>query len=165
MQSQLDRAWEKLARALATGAGVGLVPVAPGTFGSLWGLLLAWRLQRLEWPPAIHVAVLVGILALGVPVCGRAARSYGSRDPGKIVYDELAALPLVFLALVFLAVPINFATGLAGSLLFRLFDIAKPWPVRRLEQLRGGLGIMADDVAAAAYAAVALWLIVRLLPF
>ena len=156
MQSQLDRAWEKLARALATGAGVGLVPVAPGTFGSLWGLLLAACLQWLEWPLAIHVAVLVGLLAIGVPICGRAARSYGSRDPGKIVYDELAALPWVFLA-----VPIGLVTGLIGFLLFRLFDIAKPWPVRRLEQLRGGLGIMADDVAAAAYAAALLWMMHR----
>jgi phosphatidylglycerophosphatase A len=128
----------------------------PGTVGSLWGLLIAWCFQRMSWPLPVHVAVLVGLAVLGIPICGRAARSFGSRDPGKIVYDEFVALPWVFLA-----VPIDLVTGLIGFLLFRLFDIAKPWPVRRFEQLPGGLGIMADDMAAAAYSAAALWLIAR----
>lgn len=152
MQSRLRQAWEKLARALATGAGVGLAPVAPGTFGSLWGLAIAAGLQHLGMSSGERLAALALVWLAGVPVCARAAESYGQKDPGKIVYDELAALPLAFVA-----APFNLATGLVGFAAFRLFDIAKPWPVRRLEKLPGGWGIMADDLMAAAYAALIVW--------
>jgi phosphatidylglycerophosphatase A len=73
------------------------------------------------------------------------------------VYDEIAAIPLVFLS-----VPLTFSTAILGFLWFRVFDIAKPWPVHRLERIPGGLGIMIDDVAAALYAAIALWISMRL---
>lgn len=148
---------------LATGFGLGLIPVMPGTFGSLLGLLLAWILNVLGWPIGIRIAVEAAIFLAGIPICGRAARLFGQTDPGSVVYDEIAAMPVVF-SFVFLSVPAVFSTSLAvpaavlGFLWFRVFDIAKPWPVRRLERAQGGLGIMIDDVAAAIYAAVALWL-------
>jgi phosphatidylglycerophosphatase A len=131
----------------------------PGTFGSLLGLLLAWILGVSGWPIGLRVAAEAVIFLMGIPICGRAARVFGQADPGSVVYDEIAAMPIVFLS-----VPLAFTTSLAlpaavlGFLLFRVFDIAKPWPIHRLERTKGGLGIMIDDVAAAIYAAIALWL-------
>lgn len=142
---------------LATGLGVGFIPVMPGTFGSLLGLLLAWILSFLGWP--IRLAAVAALFLVGIPLCGRAARLFGQTDPGSVVYDEIAAMPLVFLS-----VPLVFTTSLGlpaailGFIWFRAFDITKPWPVRRLEHLQGGLGIMIDDMAAAIYAMSALWL-------
>ena len=78
------------------------------------------------------------------------------KDPGQVVFDEIAAFSVVFLF-----VPISLRSAILGFLLFRLFDVWKPWPARRLERLPGGLGIMADDFAAAVYAAGGLWLIDR----
>ena len=142
---------------LATGFGVGSIPTAPGTFGSLWGLPLVWGLQQL--PPWGQYAAPIVCFAIGIPICGIAARRMGRKDPGAIVFDEIAAFPVVFLL-----VPINTVTAVVGFALFRLFDISKPWPAKRLERLPGGLGIMADDFAAAVYAAGLLWLIARWLP-
>ncbi|MBI3860919.1 MAG: phosphatidylglycerophosphatase A [Planctomycetia bacterium] len=142
---------------LGTGFGVGLAPKAPGTFGSLLGLPLVWGIQQLPgW--AWYVAPFVAF-ALGIPICGIASRRMGLKDPGAIVFDEIAAFTVVFLF-----VPISLATATIGFVLFRVFDIAKPWPAKRLEALPGGVGIMADDFAAAVYAGSLLWLIARWLP-
>jgi phosphatidylglycerophosphatase A len=144
---------------LATGFGVGLIPVMPGTFGSVLGLALAWTLELSGWPIGLRIAAEAAVFLAGIPICGRAARLFGQTDPGSVVFDEIAAMPLVFLS-----VPLVFSTSLAlpaavlGFVWFRVFDIAKPWPVRQLERAKGGLGIMIDDVGAAAYAAAALWL-------
>jgi phosphatidylglycerophosphatase A len=151
--------WDWTALILATGLGIGFVPVMPGTFGSLLGLLLAWVVGTSGWPVGLQIALEGVIFLAGIPICGRAARLFGRTDPGSVVYDEIAALPLVFLS-----VPLAFSTSTAipvailGFAWFRFFDIAKPWPVHRLERFPGGLGIMIDDVAAAVYAAIALWL-------
>ncbi|MGE3317304.1 MAG: phosphatidylglycerophosphatase A [Planctomycetaceae bacterium] len=153
LQSRQKTPGEKLAFLLATGLGVGLIPMAPGTFGSLWGLLLAAGLQAMGLHWGVHLGAIFLILALGIPICGTAAKLFPSKDPGAIVYDEFASLLLVFIA-----IPFTWRTALIGFLLFRLFDIWKPWPVRRLETLPGGLGVMADDVGAAILAAGALWL-------
>lgn len=142
---------------LATGFGVGFVPKAPGTFGSLWGLALAWGIQHL--PAWGQYAAPVVCFAIGIPICGIAARRMGLKDPGAIVFDEIAAFSVVFLF-----VPINLVTAVVGFVLFRLFDISKPWPVKQAEKFPGGLGIMADDFAAAVYAGGLLWLIARWLP-
>jgi phosphatidylglycerophosphatase A len=149
--------WDRTTLVLATGFGIGLIPVMPGTFGSLLGLPLAWLVGRSELPVGVRFALEGAILLAGVPLCGRAARLIGRPDPGSVVYDEIAAIPLVFLS-----VPLTFSTAILGFLWFRVFDIAKPWPVHRLERIPGGLGIMIDDVAAALYAAIALWISMRL---
>ena len=143
---------EKFSLWLATGLGIGLVSPAPGTVGGLWGLPLAWALALL---PTVNAQVLT-ILLLGlacVAVCGTAARVLGeTKDPQAIVLDEIVALPIVFLGVD----PTGAVVWFAGWLLFRLFDISKPPPIRRLERLPDGWGIVADDFAAAAEACVAL---------
>jgi phosphatidylglycerophosphatase A len=142
---------------LATGCGIGLIPWPPGTFGSLLGLPLVWGIQHLPVWGQLVAPVLCFLI--GVPICGIAARRMGLKDPGAIVFDEIAAFSVVFLL-----VPVNVYTAVIGFALFRLFDITKPWPAKRLEMLPGGWGIMADDFAAAVYAGGLLWLIARWLP-
>ncbi|MCA9240029.1 MAG: phosphatidylglycerophosphatase A [Planctomycetales bacterium] len=137
---------------IATGLGVGLVSPAPGTIGALWGIAWAWGVLSFAYPWG-WATVLVG-LAAGVPLCDRAQRDLGGKkDPGEIVWDEIATVPLIFL---FAGEDVGWFTLLLGFGLHRLFDISKPWPCKRLERLHGGLGIMADDVMAALYGALAL---------
>jgi phosphatidylglycerophosphatase A len=149
-----------LAAFVATGFGAGFFPFAPGTVGALWGLPLAWGLQELvEVCPRIGIgptcaalieaAAIATICFVGIPICTIAARRLGGvKDPGSIVFDEIASLPIVFYL-----IPIaNWKIAAAGFVLHRLFDITKPPPARQLERLPEGLGIMADDWAAAAYA-------------
>jgi phosphatidylglycerophosphatase A len=143
---------DRICMVLATGFGIGLIPGSPGTYGSLWGLAIAAGLDRLAWSPVAHLATLAALLLLGVPICQRGAAVMGLKDPGPVVYDEFLSLPLAFVA-----VPFRWETALAGFALFRLFDITKPGPVRRLEQLPGGWGIMADDLGAGLLAALVLW--------
>lgn len=134
---------------LARGFGLGYAPVAPGTFGSLAGLPLAWGIQQL---PGWGQPVLAPLLFLaGVPICAAGARLLDSKDPGGVVFDEIAAFSVLFIG-----VKVNLVSGGIGFVLFRLFDIVKPWPAGRLEKLPGGWGIMADDFAAALYAAIVL---------
>jgi phosphatidylglycerophosphatase A len=147
---------------LGTGLGVGMVPKAPGTFGTLWGLPLTWailQLPGLAW----QLGTVAVLCAVGVPICGAAARRLGHKDPGSVVWDELAALPIVFLGRTIpdLSRPTIVVTGF---LLFRALDISKLPPGRQLERLPGGWGIMADDIAAAVYSWLLLNLLIWLLP-
>jgi phosphatidylglycerophosphatase A len=155
----LSRLQNRLLLALATGLGVGLVPFAPGTFGSLWGPPLAWGLQELHGfglSPAIavsfHMTVSVLLWLLGVKACDAAIAWFGRKDPPWAVIDEIAAFPLVFAA-----TRVTLVSAVVGFLWFRVFDILKPWPIRRVEYLPRGWGVMADDLVAALYAAPALW--------
>ncbi|HRQ66022.1 MAG TPA: phosphatidylglycerophosphatase A [Xanthomonadaceae bacterium] len=135
---------------LATGFGSGLAPWAPGTFGSL-AALLPWLLLR-ELPLTAVFAVVIVVFVLGVLASEWAMQKLGGDDPGCVVIDEWVGL---WIAL-FVAPP-GWWWLLAGFVLFRLFDIAKPWPVGWLERrLEGGLGVMADDVAAGFMAALVL---------
>jgi phosphatidylglycerophosphatase A len=138
---------------LATGLGIGRIPFAPGTFGSLEGLALAWALSYAPLAPWRLLAVGLLFVA-GLVACGRAAKILGATDPQQVVFDEIAAMPVVFLAVDF-----HFTTALLGFALFRAFDIIKPWPVGWGETLAGGRGIMADDLLAALYAGGLLWLL------
>ncbi|TWT37869.1 Phosphatidylglycerophosphatase A [Posidoniimonas corsicana] len=140
---------------VATGLGVGLVLPAPGTFGALWGVPWAWAVLTCPQPWVGWASVLIG-LVLGVPLCDAAARRLGMKDPGPVVWDEIATVPLVFLFVGDLGPWWWLAVGFG---LHRVFDISKPWPCNRLEKLPGGWGIMADDVVAGLYGAVAMLLI------
>ncbi len=132
---------------LAFGFGAGLAPKAPGTVGSLLGVVLAWWMLPLD--PGIRLVIGLLLLLTGVWICGESARRIGVHDHPGIVWDEIAAMFLVLQV----APPQIWAWAL-GFGLFRLFDIWKPWPIRDLDhRLGGGLGIMLDDVVAALYAA------------
>ena len=132
---------------LAFGLGTGLAPRAPGTFGSVLGIPLALAVV----PLPLHLKLVFGavLFIAGVWLCGDAARRIGVHDHPGIVWDEIVAMYLLLLTL-----PLSFPLWLCAYLLFRLFDIWKPWPIRDLDhRLGGGLGIMLDDLLAALYAA------------
>lgn len=149
---------------LAQGLGVGRIPVAPGTFGSLLGLL--WFALLLQggrfW--VLAVGSLAG-LAASVWLCDAAEKVLGQKDPGSVVLDEIAAIPLCFLAWVGLVLGQSgawpgvayFCSGhtwpltLGVFVAFRFFDVIKPWPVRQSQALPGGWGITVDDALAAVY--------------
>jgi phosphatidylglycerophosphatase A len=144
---------------IAFGFGAGLAPRAPGTFGSVVGLLAAWWL--FELPLLWRVALVLAVIGFGVFICGESARRLDRHDDQRIVFDEIAGVLLTSLAVVersLLAFALVFV-------FFRLFDIFKPWPIRDVDHsLRGGLGIMLDDLIAALYAAVCVATIRVLLP-
>jgi len=138
---------------LATWFGCGYFPWGPGTVGSLAALLIAIVLHT--WFAAGRLTFAVLIVVLLYPAIWsstRTARTFNTEDPGLVVIDEVLGQWLTLLG----ATTLNWKTFLAAFLLFRLFDIWKPWPIRRLENLPEGLGIVADDLAAGAYAAIVL---------
>lgn len=135
--------WDRLLNVLATGLGTGYFPKAPGTCGSLLGPLVIWGLQAGGQHPGWTILLGLLFFIVGIPVCNAGIRVLGLKDPPQVVFDEIAAFFWVFLL-----VPLNGLTAVGGFLLFRLFDITKPWPVRQVERLPRGLGIMADDAVA-----------------
>jgi phosphatidylglycerophosphatase A len=144
---------------LACGFGSGLAPVAQGTFGSLAALLPWWWLRQTSL--AIYMAVLVVGFAVGVWACNVAGRALGVDDHRSLVWDEfigqwIALLPLLFAALL-PADGVRWWMVPSGFALFRLFDVWKPWPICWLDQrVKGGFGVMIDDVIAGIFAAVVL---------
>jgi phosphatidylglycerophosphatase A len=134
----------------ALGFGAGLAPFAPGTFGSLVGLAFALALAPLGTAWLAGAALLASVA--GVWICGESARRLGVHDHPAIVWDEVAGMMIAMLA----APPQWWGAPLAFAL-FRAFDIAKPWPIREVDHgMRGGAGIMLDDVMAGAFAALLL---------
>ncbi len=144
------------AHLLATWGGVGYARIASGTWGSLAALPLA--AVGAAWPLA-GLLIAVVIFAVGVPAATKVAAACGDEDPGIVVVDEVVGMILAALAVGLH--PLNL--GLA-FLLFRFFDILKPYPCRRLEDLPGGWGIMMDDVMAGAYALAVMHLVRAAVP-
>jgi len=148
-------AWRQPAVVLASCGWVGRLRPAPGTWGSLVGLAAAAGISAAGLARPLELGLWLLVNMAGIGLCGMAARQLGGlKDPGAVVFDEAAALPLVLLV-----VPPEARSWPILALafgLFRLFDIVKPPPCRQLERLPDGLGIMADDWAAAGYAAAAL---------
>ena len=185
---------------LATACGLGYLPKAPGTWGSLGGILVTmfpylalyaaakvmggiditissqgWNINPLF---AVELAMGIAIAAIGVWTATRAASYWGEEDPQKVVIDEVSgqqitlvlgcALPVAHTAasawqaqywgLVLSFIPLNWKYLVVGFILFRVFDIWKPFPARQFERLHGGWGIMADDWMAGIYAAIGLWI-------
>lgn len=205
MKPNLEPAAKKphLALLLATGIGLGYLPLAPGTWGSLGGLVLTlacvapflsavllplWRAAPFlvflvastkEIVLFVEIFVTVVVAAVGTWASGRAAEFLGTRDPQQIVIDEVSGMAITLLlglgasyhplyvirnpdfvgfSRLFVTRVLNWKYLLLGFILFRVFDIWKPFPVRQAEKLPGGWGIMADDWVAAIYAALGLWL-------
>jgi phosphatidylglycerophosphatase A len=132
---------------LGTWFGAGLLPVMPGSWGSLAALPCAWVIRSLWGAAGLAIAAVI-IFATGCWVAGMIARTSGATDPGAIVIDEVAAQWLVLLP-----APLDPLSYAAAFLLFRLFDIWKPWPVGWADRrVHGGFGIMLDDLLAAVYA-------------
>ena len=131
---------------LALGLGAGLAPKAPGTFGTLVGVPVYLALHALGWPT--YVAVVAAMFILGVWLCGTTARDVGVPDHGAIVWDEIVGFLVTMIA-----VPAQWPWVVAGFILFRFFDILKPWPIGLLDRkVHGGFGIMLDDLVAGVFA-------------
>ncbi|MFH1884443.1 MAG: phosphatidylglycerophosphatase A [Planctomycetota bacterium] len=158
-------------RCLTSCFGLGRLPLAPGTWGSLpptiiFGLMWQFRLSG----PSISI-VMAALALAGSIVCVKfapaAIAATGKNDPGEVVADELAGQAVTFLAIPFF-IPVILTTGQiciitsGGFLLFRLFDIVKLWPIRKLEKLPKGWGILADDLLAGVYAAIVLLIVIFL---
>jgi phosphatidylglycerophosphatase A len=132
---------------IATWFGVGLSPVAPGTCASVAALLLAWAIRAAAGVAGLAAAAILVFVA-GCWAAGAAAKASGTDDPGSVVIDEVAGQWLVLLA-----APLQPPAWFFAFVLFRLFDIWKPWPVRWADRrVKGGFGIMLDDILAAGYA-------------
>lgn len=135
---------DRLALAIATVGGAGYTPVAPGTAGSAVTALLLWAVP---FSRSGLVAFFVLVVAVGTWAAGRAERLLGGKDPGAIVVDEVAGMTLSVLVL-----PLTVPVLVGGFLLFRVFDVVKPFPARGSQRLHGGVGVMIDDLIAGAYA-------------
>ena len=142
---------------LASGFGLGFIPIMPGTFGSLLGPVWVWAIQESGLIWTVYAVICVAVVWIGLPVCTRAGRLLHATDPGTIVYDEIAAFPLVLAPMQLAGTEVGWLTGILGFAWFRLFDIAKPWPIKRFERLPGAWGVMADDLVAGVFAGLALW--------
>ncbi|MEW6319802.1 MAG: phosphatidylglycerophosphatase A [Acidobacteriota bacterium] len=149
---------DRLALLVATFGFVGFFPIAPGTAGSLAALALY---MPLRWwgGDGLQAAAIAAVFAAGVWAATRAERVLGRSDPGPVVIDEVLGM-LITLAFV----PLSVAGAAAGFVLFRVMDVAKPFPAGRAERLAGGWGIMLDDAIAGLYAHAAVRLLVALVP-
>jgi phosphatidylglycerophosphatase A len=132
---------------LAFGFGSGISPKAPGTMGTLAAIPLWWLLAQL--PLASYLMVVLVSAIIGIYICGAAAKTLGVHDHGGIVWDEFVGFWIAMAAL-----PVTWTSVILGFVLFRLFDILKPWPISWLDKkVSGGFGIMIDDVIAGLAAA------------
>jgi phosphatidylglycerophosphatase A len=157
---------------LAQGFGVGRITFAPGTFGSLVGLMWFWILL-LPKSPLIFILGICASIFISVWLCGSGEKILNQSDPGSIVMDEIIAVPICFgswLALLFFKKGVwpapeyffsekNWLMTIGIFILFRIFDVAKPWPVKQSQSLPGGWGVTVDDVLAALYVNVVVLII------
>lgn len=135
---------------LAFGGGAGLSPRAPGTAGTLVAMVLEQATHALAL--GLRIAITIGILVVGIWICGESARRLGEHDHPGIVWDEFGGYFLLMLV-----VPAGWLWALAGFVTFRVFDVLKPWPIREIDhRMTGGAGIMLDDALAGVYAAIVL---------
>ncbi len=142
------------AKLLALFFGSGCPPVAPGTFGTLAAIPLYWLMRDLD--AVSYTLVCMAVFSLGIWACDRAAKQMGVHDHPSIVLDEVAGY-LVTMAFI----PFSIGAIVSGFILFRIFDILKPWPIRWIDkQVHGGFGIMLDDLLAGIFANLSLWVVV-----
>ncbi|PID66688.1 MAG: phosphatidylglycerophosphatase A [Gammaproteobacteria bacterium] len=145
---------EKISLWLAFGCGSGFIRPAPGTWGTLPGVFIAYFVMPY---PLLHLAVIIALTLIGTWLCQRASAILGVHDHGGIVIDEIVGV----LITLWLFQP-TWQVLLLGFIAFRVFDILKPWPIRWVDKhVHGGWGIMLDDIIAAGFAWVTVWVITR----
>jgi phosphatidylglycerophosphatase A len=144
------KASDVLALAIAT-CGVGYLPLMPGTFGSL--LAVAIFLLFLRGSVVLVLIAIIAVTFAGIWAGSRTEALLGRKDPGRVVVDEVAGQLIALFPLMFFK-SWSIAAVIVSFILFRFFDIVKPYPANRLQELKGGLGIMCDDLVAGAYASV-----------
>lgn len=142
---------DNIIKVLATGLGAGLSPVAPGTAGTLVGVLICLGMQPLPWPGRLFFVLAIAFAS--VYVAGQAEKLYGKKDDQRIVIDEIAGFQVAMLP-----VAVTGLHLLLAFVLFRIFDIWKPYPLNRLQELPGGWGVVADDLGAGVYGGLILFL-------
>jgi phosphatidylglycerophosphatase A len=143
---------------IATCAHVGYAPVAPGTFGSLIALGFYYLIRR-QHSVDLELGAIAVIVVIGLWSATEAEHHFGGIDPGPVVIDEVVGM-LITLALH----PVNIWGAIVGFFIFRVLDIVKPWPARRLELLPGGFGVVLDDIMAGVYGNMFIWGLIRVLP-
>ncbi|MHB8138445.1 MAG: phosphatidylglycerophosphatase A family protein [Smithellaceae bacterium] len=143
---------DQVIQILATGFGAGLSPVAPGTAGTLVGLVICLLSYPLAWP--LRLVYVVAISAVSIYVAGQAEKLYGKTDDQRIVIDEIAGVQVTMLP-----VAITGLHLLLAFVLFRIFDIWKPFPLNRFQKFPGGWGVVADDLGAGVYGGLVLFLL------
>ncbi len=142
---------------LATGLGLGYSPFAPGTVGSIWGVLIVIGMASLELGLERYILMSVGLTLIAIPICGIAEQVFQKKDDGRIVADEYLTFPICMIGLpvsmeYWWVLPLAFCTN-------RFFDILKLPPARQLERVPGGAGITLDDAAASLYSLAANWVV------
>jgi len=143
----------------ATAFGAGYSPFAPGTMGAIVGCLALWLFEKYNListtsTPLLFIGLIVIVTVMGIIATDKLEDEWG-KDPSKVVLDEVIGM---WITMMF--VPLSFLNILIGFGLFRFFDIAKPLGIRKLEQLKGGVGVMADDILAGIYANIVLQIII-----
>ncbi|MDC4402430.1 phosphatidylglycerophosphatase A [Acinetobacter baumannii] len=142
------------------GFGSGLAPKAPGTFGSAFALLFVPIWLSLGFTLSLSAILIMSVV--GIYICGQTAKVINVHDDGRIVWDEFAGQSITFLPLLYLQ-QINWIWVITGFILFRIFDVWKPWPIRVIDrQVHGGFGIMLDDIIAGVWAALCTLIIIHL---
>ena len=142
--------WFNPIHLLALGFGSGAAPKAPGTCGTLVAVLIYWPLSQLS--PEHYLLMLLVTSVMGIYICGQTAKDLGVHDHGSIVWDEFVGFWITMFA-----APVGWVWVVVGFVLFRFFDIIKPWPISWIDKrITGGFGIMLDDVIAGVMAAVVL---------
>lgn len=149
---------QKAIKFLASGFGSGLAPIAPGTFGTLAGVPICLLCLPLPW--FLRLLVVLALMALAIYVSGRAEEIYSKKDDQRIVIDEIIGFQVTMLP-----VTITILHLCAGFVLFRVFDILKPFPLNNLQRLPGGWGVVLDDVGAGIYAGLVLFIFTVFLKF
>jgi len=154
MNSAPPSVWRNPLHFIAFGFGSGAAPIAPGTFGTLVGVLLYLLLQHMHW--GSYLLVVLVAFAVGIQICGKTADDIGVHDHGGIVWDEIVGYWVTMIA-----APVGWWWILVGFVLFRIFDIFKPWPIAMVDKkVTGGFGIMLDDLLAGIYACIGVQLLV-----
>ena len=152
---------KNLSKFIATFGGVGLFPIAPGTVGSIAGLVVLWVISFTSsdsYQVILQLLFLIIFIPIGVTASSAYEKHFGKIDPKEVVVDEVVGIMITLFAL-----PFTWINIIAGFILFRFFDIVKPFPIGKLQNIKGGWGIMADDIAAGIVSAAILRILIIIL--